>query len=48
MLKMESKIAHGGNIIFDADLYEGPGARRDRVVLKCLYGIDPAAVKKIG
>lgn len=48
MLKMESKIAHDGNTVFDADLYEGPGARRDRVVLICLYEIDPAAFKKIG
>lgn len=42
------KMANDGNIIFDADLYEGPTARRDRIVFKHLYGIDPAAVKDIG
>ena len=43
-----AKTANYGNVIFDADLYEGPVARRDRVVFKYLYGIDPAAVKEIG
>lgn len=39
-------IAHDGNILFDADLYEGEEARRDRLVFESLYGLDPGAVKK--
>jgi len=39
--------AHGGDVVFDASLYEGPEARADIDVFKKLYGVPPQAMEKI-
>jgi hypothetical protein len=40
--------ASGGDAIFDAKLYQGPGKRRDTSSYKQLYGLDPQRVSMIG
>ena len=38
---------HGGDVIMDAQLYEGPGGRRDMGAYKKLYGFRPLWVLTI-
>ena len=40
--------AHGGDAIVDAQLYEGPGGRRDLAAYIKLYGVNPLWVQNIG
>jgi len=39
--------AHGGDAVFDAQLYEGQNGRRDFYAYKTLYGFLPETVQKI-
>jgi hypothetical protein len=42
-----NKSAHGGDATLDAQLYEGPGGRRDYKAFKSLYGLMPGTVSQI-
>lgn len=42
-----NEVAHGGDAIFDAQLYQGKGRRADPEVFEELYGFSPEDVLKI-
>lgn len=46
-IKRRNDIAHGGDAVFDAKLYQGIGGRADSEVFEKLYGFSPGEVLRI-